>query len=485
MDDEFGVIVVGGGISGLATCYYLQQLSKKTRRQIHLTLIEAGPRLGGKILTDRINDMVIEAGPDSFFTQKPWALELCKELGLTDKLVQADRNTRGTYILNHGKLSKLPQGTETGLPTKLTPFLRTDLISAAGKLRAITDLVKPGRKETDDESVASFFGRRFGKEFTEKIAEPLFAGIYAGDVNDLSTKAVIPRFAELEHARGSLIRSMMNARKNTSTSGSPPSFFTLKEGLAELVDELLSNLDKPEILLNSKVAALSVPGLARGNWFGVILEDGRGLRANAVVLTTPAFVTEKLVRKVDEQSADLLATIPYVSTATVSIAFKQDALEKKVEGHGFLVPRNEKEIVTGCTWTSSKWPGHAPDGILLVRCFVGWAGHEEFVQLDDATLIEKIRDFLKRVAGISAEPIFSKVYRWNKALPQYNVGHVERVEKLEKVLSRIDGLYLTGAAYHGVGLPDCIHEAATTAQRILNKADEKRNATTLVSPPHG
>jgi protoporphyrinogen/coproporphyrinogen III oxidase len=470
LDGEYEVIVVGGGISGLATCYYLQQLSRQARRNIHIILIESGSRLGGKILTDRINGMVIEGGPDSFFTQKPWALDLCKELDLSDRLLQADVKTRGTYILNHGKLTRLPQGTETGMPTKIWPFMGTDLISTTGKLRALMDLVIFRRSGNDDESVASFFTRRFGREFLEKIAEPLFAGIYAGDVHELSSKAVIPRLADLEQTHGSLIRGMMNERKKMKSSGPTPTFFTLKEGLVELVDGLVSHLDKPEILLNTKVAALSVPGLAGGDWLGVVLEDGRGIRANAVVLSTPAYITENLIRKVDEQSADLLATIPYVSTATVSMAFKEDDLGKKVEGHGFLVPRNENEIVTGCTWASSKWTGHAPPGMLLVRCFVGWAGHEEALQLDDTVMVQRIRDFLKRIADISAEPVLTHVYRWNKALPQYNIGHVERVEKFERAVSRMDGLFVTGAAYHGVGLPDCIHEAALTAQRVLKIA---------------
>lgn len=469
------MIVVGGGISGLATCYYLQDIAKKTGKNIHPTLIEAGTRLGGKIHTDHIDGLVIEAGPDSFFTQKSWALDLCKELGLSDRLVPADQNNKGTYILNRNKLSKLPQGTETGMPTKLVPFLGTDLISTAGKLRALMDFVIPGRKDKEDESVAAFFSRRFGKEFLEKIAEPLFAGIYAGDVNELGMRAVFPRLAELESAHGSLIRSMMSARKKMQSSNSSPApnFFTLKGGLGGLIDSIVSRLDNSTIMLNSRVAKLSAPASPNGRSPGVVLDNGKELIPGAVVLATPAYVTEKLVRDIDQQSADLLATIPYVSTATVSMAFKGSALDKKLDGHGFLVPRKENEIVTGCTWTSAKWPSHVTTGTLLVRCFVGWAGHEDFLQMDDNTLVERIREFLKRVADISSQPALTRVYRWKQALPQYNVGHVERIAKLEEALGKVNGLYVTGAAYRGVGLPDCVHEAALTAQKIVKVQAEK------------
>lgn len=468
------MVVVGGGISGLTACYYLQESGKRSGLNLHLTLIEAGARLGGKVLTDRINGFVIEAGPDSFFTQKPWALDLCKELGLSERLVKANQETKGTFILNKGKLSKLPEGTETGTPANIRPFISTDLISPLGKLRALMDFIVPRRKEKEDESVADFFNRRFGKEFLEKIAEPLFAGIYAGDVNYLSMKAVLPRFAELESAHGSLIRSISRARKKMKQSSQPgavPAFFTLKDGLAELIDTLISHLDNTTILLNKSVTRLLPRDLENKSRLGLVLDDGKEMRPYAIVLTTPAYVTEKLVRYIDEETAKLLAMIPYVSTATVSLAFRENELGTKLEGHGFLVPRNASEIVTGCTWSSSKWPGHSPSGTILVRCFCGWAGHEDFFQLDDVALVKKVREFLSRIAHISGTPMLVKVYRMKQALPQYNVGHLGCILELEEKL-RNDGLFVTGAAYHGVGLPDCVHDAELTAQKIVKELIE-------------
>ncbi len=472
LDDTSEVIIIGGGISGLSTCYFVQKLAKTAGKKVRVTLIEEGSRLGGKVLTDRIDGFIIEAGPDSFFTQKRWAQDLCVELGLSDKLVGPDSAARGTYILNHGKLSKLPEGAETGMPTKLMPFLRSNLLSPIGKLRAMMDLVIPKRKETGDESVGDFVSRRFGKEFLQKIAEPLFAGIFAGDANQLSVKAVLPRLTELESVNGSLIRGVMRARKKTSkaASASPsPSFLTLKRGLGAITENIASQLGDSKVLLNSKVTNLRL----NESSFVVGLESGTKLAADVVVLATPAYVTAELVRDINQQAADLLVTIPYSSTATVSLAYKTDELGVKLGGSGFLVPREEGEIITGCTWSSSKWPENAPPGTVLLRCYVGWAGHDGFLQLDDASLIEQVRDFLRRIVGISAEPILVRVYRWKLALPQYTVGHLERMAKLKESLGNVNGLLISGSAYRGIGIPDCIHEGALAAEQVVKVLSEK------------
>jgi protoporphyrinogen/coproporphyrinogen III oxidase len=476
MKGTYEVVVVGGGISGLATCYFTQKRAKDFGSKIHITLIEEGSRLGGKVFTDRIDGFTIEAGPDSFFTQKPWALDLCRELGLTDRLEEPDPAAKGTYILNNGRLSKLPQGAETGMPTKIMPFLRSDLLSPIGKLRALMDLVIPRRKETGDESVGDFIGRRFGREFLEKIVEPLFAGIFAGDAKQLSIKAVAPRLIDLESANGSLIRSMLRLRNKERPSKNvalqaPPSFLTLRDGLVEIIDGLASHLGDSTVLLNNRVITLT----SNEEGFLVTLENGRSLSADVAILATPAYVSARLVHDISKEAEDLLESIPYSSTATVSMAFKKEELDKKLEGYGFLVPRTENEMVTGCTWSSSKWPENAPHGFVLLRCYVGWAGHEEFLQLNDVSLIDSVRGFLTRVVGISAEPVLVKAYRWNRALPQYTVGHLERVSMLMKTLGNAGSLFVTGSAYRGVGLPDCIHEGALTAEQVV-RAVAKRES---------
>ena len=458
--------MVGGGISGLSTCYYLQKLAKN--KEIKITLIESGERLGGKIVTERNKDLVIEAGPDSFFTQKPFALDLCVELGLEKDLVYADPSTRGTFILNKGKLSKLPEGTETGMPTKMMPFLKTDLLSISAKVRALMDIFIPRRKkdENSDESVGSFIRRRFGREFLEKIVEPLYAGIFAGDVYELSAKAIIPRLLDMETNERSLILGTRKARKSMNSKGAraAPTFITLKDGLAELVEVLRHSLNDVTVLTNSSVISVA----KSESTYNLTLSDSSIVHTDVVVLATPSWVASEIVKALDGEISSLLDTIPYVSTATVSIAFKKADIKEIPKGHGFLVPRTENELITGCTWESSKWPGHAPRDILLARCYLGWFGHEEFSELDDDALIQKTRNFISRTSNVDSDPIFSKVYRWNKSLPQYTPGHLQRISKLDTLIKRHNGLYLTGAAYRGVGLPDCIREGYLVSEEIAS-----------------
>ncbi len=482
------IVVVGGGISGLSTCYFLGKLARQNNQAIDLTLVEGEKRLGGKITTDVSDGVIIEGGPDSFFTLKSYALDLCKELGLGSELLAANPESRGTYILSRGKLSKLPEGTETGAPTRLIPFLQTDLLSFSGKIRTLMDLAIPKRKESSDESIGSFIGRRFGREFLVKIVEPLYAGIFAGDVYKLSAKAVLPRLVEMESTHGSLIRGMRHAaavRKNNArfsgkreeAKSSSSTFVTLKGGLLQLAERISSSLGDSSILLNTKVREVSESKSAQGrNQFQVILEGNDGsIEADVVVLSTPAYATSKLLRRLDSAIAFLLDQIQYVSTATVSFAFCKNEVKESIKGHGFLVPRTEGELITGCTWESSKFPGHAPLDVILARCYLGWFDHEEFAQLDDATLVQKVQEFLNRVAGISAQPILTRIYRWNRALPQYTVGHLDRIASLDLLLNNHRGLFLTGAAFHGVGLPDCIHDGHLTAQKVFETAEESED----------
>ena len=480
------VVIIGGGISGLSTCYFVKKLSGSTDQKIHLTLLEADNRLGGKVLTDVNDGLIIEGGPDSFFTQKPWASDLCRELGMLDDMVEANPGTRGTFILNRGRLSRLPDGTEAGMPTKLKPFVFTDLISFGGKLRALMDVFIPRRKILSDESIGSFMGRRFGRQFVVKIVEPLYAGIYAGDVYHLSAKATLPSMVAMESANGSLIRAMRKLRKNGSSraGGRIPghrsaTFVTLKGGMGELVSEIASRLQGVDILSGVEASNISshVPG--NEHRYRISLQDGKHIDADVVVLAVPSNSASRIIRMEDDRVSSILATIPHVSTATVSVAFRKEDIGDEPKGHGFLVPRTEGELVTGCTWESSKWPVHAPTGMFLARCYLGWFGHEEFAELDDDAIIRNVLEFLHRVAGITARPEFTKVYRWNHGLPQYTVGHLERMEMVNKLLGDHPGLFFVGAGYHGVGLPDCIHDASLTAESVVKfvKAGDENNGT--------
>ncbi|MEM0155621.1 MAG: protoporphyrinogen oxidase [Thermoplasmataceae archaeon] len=471
------IAVIGGGISGLSTCYYLEKLSKESGIEIHVSLLESGNRLGGKVLTRTENGLIIDAGPDSFFTQKPWALELCSDLGLSGDLTEANAATKGTFILNSGKLSRLPEGTESGMPTKLRPFVSTDLISFGGKFRALMDLVIPRKSGQEDESIGSFMGRRFGKEFLVKIVEPLYAGIYAGDVNHLSVRSSLQSLVALESEHGSLIRAMSRMKKKSGSGGSTGNrnsrritFVSLKGGMEQLTDSIQKNLKSTKILLDTTVQGIIESKRAAARKFRISLVDGEHMDADAVVLSVPAYAASSILIGMDSRISTILDTIPYVSTAVVSVAYRKTDIESAtgVKGHGFLVPRTEDEIVTGCTWESLKWPIHAPGDTLLARCYVGWFGHEEFRKMDDASLTKSVLDFLGRTAGISARPKFTKVFRWENALPQYTVGHIDRMSQINKLLLDHPGLYFTGSAYHGVGLPDCIHDAYLTAKEIMD-----------------
>ncbi len=467
------VVVIGGGISGLSTCYYLSKMFPEGNDGIHLTLLESGNRLGGKVLTVRDNDCIIEGGPDSFFTQKPWALNLCNELELSSDLMEANPETKGTYILNKGKLSRLPEGTEVGLPTKLRPFVSTDIITPAGKLRALLDLIIPGRKTLEDESIGDFMGRRFGKQFVEKIVEPLYAGIYAGDVYHLSANATLPSLKKIEIENGSLIhgmRSLGKRHRQTNSSKAPRSnsatFVTLRRGMLELIEELEKRMPKVSVNLDCEVKGIKVTSDGKDQKYRIDTNTGNTFIADAVIISLPAYSASRLITDLNERVSKILKTIPYVSTATVSLAFPKPETTGNVTGHGFLVPRTENELVTGCTWESAKWTDHAPDGIFIARCYLGKFGNEKFMKLNDEEMVQTALDFLKRTAGIYAKPIFTRIFRWNMGLPQYTVGHLERIREMETELGKTPGLFMTGAAYRGVGLPDCIHNAELTAYSV-------------------
>lgn len=480
----FEVVLIGGGISGVASSYYIEQLAASKNIPVHLTLIETSGRLGGKIATERLGRVIIEGGPDSFFTQKPFALDLCREIGLSGELEEADPATRGTYILDDGKPVKLPEGTETGMPSKIRPFMSTELISFAGKIRAMFDFVAPRKRSAGDESVGSFITRRFGKEFLLKIVEPMYAGIYAGDVYQLSAESTIPGLVALERNHGSVVRGMRSERGKRAGQNpekktrEAPRFVTLKGGMIGIIEGLCSKLRQTEILLNETATGIFTQPKGGSGKYLVTTSEGRKLVADSVVLAVPAYAAAELIKELNPGLYSLLNGIKYASTATVTLGFPKDETAGKVHGHGVLVPRTEKEMVTGCTWESSKWPDHSTEDILLVRCYIGWFGHDEFMAYDDTSLVKEAGIFLENTFGITASPLLSKVFKWPRALPQYMVGHHELVRSIESENLLLPGIFLTGSAYHGVGVPDCIHDAKSAAEALINYlvADRRQEA---------
>jgi oxygen-dependent protoporphyrinogen oxidase len=466
-------VIVGGGISGLATAFSLHEKAVKAGLPIRCTILESGTSWGGKIVTHRVGDIVTEAGPDSFLSQKPAALDLCRKLGLADQLINTNETGKKASVLHAGRLHDLPEGLLSFVPKQLGPFFRSGLLPWTGLARMGLEIAVPPGPSTGDESLAAFLRRRFGPQAFERVLEPLMAGIYAGDAEHMSLRATFPRFFELEQRYGSVVRGMMAAKKAASpvSAGHPrcTMFVSLKNGLGDLVTALTQQLTKQgvELRLGCRVDALRVRSHQLGRWmYDLVLGDGSALSAESVVLATPAYVSAALLRPLTPIAGGLLDMIPYASTATIAMAFPR-AATNAVEGFGFIVPRIEQRDLIAATWTSLKWPYRAPADQLLVRCYVGGVGREDILQLDDDVLTSKIREELAAICSIKVEPSYVEVNRWWKAMPQYTLGHLDRLAQLDAAVSRYPGLVLTGAGYRGVGIPDCIRDGALAAERVV------------------
>jgi len=444
-------IVVGGGIAGLAAAYELN------RRGVSFSVLERGDRAGGVIFSEEIDEYTIDAGPDALVIQKPAGIALCEELGLGDRLV-ATRLPRLAFIQRGGRLLPLPEASVLGIPTRVGPFLRTRLFSWPGKLRMGAEIFVPRRGDEGDESIGAFMTRRFGREAAAYLAEPLLAGIHAGDVDRLSIRALFPSFVEAERTHGSLLRAFRRAPRPRSRDGA---FKSLPGGLSEMVRALVTALPPNAVRLKKSVARIGGNGP-----FRITTGDGESFDARTVVLATPAYVTGALFADRDAEIARLCAEVPYASTATIAFAFPRDAVGHPLHGSGFVVPRVEATGILAATWLSSKWPHRAPEGQVLLRAFVGGARDPDALGQSDAGLITRALSSLRPLLGISGDPRFARVYRWARANAQHEVGHLARIAAIERALVRHPGLYLTGSGFRGVGIPDCIADARATARHV-------------------
>ena len=460
------VTIIGGGIAGLATAYYLQEKAEAHGMEVDYTLAEATGRWGGEILTERIDGFTIEGGPDLLLTRKPWGIGLCLDLGLEDRLIAPNEERRKTFLAQGRELVPFPEDF-TLVPARFMPIARSRLFSIRGKLRMGLDRFVPPRTSTDDESLASFVRRRVGKEALEKIGGPLLAGIHGADPERLSLLATFPQFADMERKYGSLIKAVRAARKHRTASGdagqAPPMFQTLIGGLGELVEKIVNQL-RGDLRTNCPVTDLA--RLERG--FKVSL-GGDVLKTDVVVLAAPAFAVADLLDGIAPPLSAELRRIRYVSSGTVALAYrKADVLaQHNLDGFGFLVPKSEGRRITGCTWVSSKLGHRAPHDGVLIRGFVGGDAREDVLEMPDEMLVHAVREDLAHVMGLTAEPLFSRIHRWRKGRPQFDVGHLDRVAKMESFADDQPGLYLTGSAYRGSSVPDCVRQAVETAHRIL------------------
>ncbi|MEK4110543.1 oxygen-dependent protoporphyrinogen oxidase [Paenibacillus sp. DS2363] len=458
-DKKRRVVVVGGGLTGLSAAFYIRKHYREAGVEPVITLVEKSSSMGGMIETLHRDGFVIEKGPDSFLARKTAMIDLAKELEIDHELVSQNPESKKTYIMQRGKLHPMPAGLVLGIPTELRPFLRSGLVSPAGKLRALMDFVIPPRRTTEDESLGYMIERRLGAEVLENLTEPLLAGIYAGDMRRLSLKATFPQFGEVERDYGSLIRGMMTGRKpaETHTGTKRSAFLNFRQGLQSLVHALVHELQDVDQRLNTAVKSLQRLDGAQTR-YRVELGNGEMLEADDVVVTVPTYVASELLKPHVDTAA--LDAINYVSVANVVLAFEKKEVEHVFDGSGFLVPRKEGRNITACTWTSTKWLHTSPDDKVLLRCYVGRSGDEQNVELPDEALTNLVLKDLRETMGIEAVPIFSEITRLRKSMPQYPVGHLQHIAALREELgSKLPGVYIAGAGYEGVGLPDCIRQA--------------------------
>ncbi|MGH7265175.1 MAG: protoporphyrinogen oxidase, partial [Candidatus Rokuibacteriota bacterium] len=452
----FRVAVVGGGIAGLAAAHRLVEASGARGTPVDVTLFEAGDRLGGTIRTERVDDFLVEAGPDSFITEKPWALALAERIGLGPRLCRTDDRFRRTYVARAGRLHPLPEGFLLLAPVRLAPFLGSALFSWRGKARMGLDLVLPRRRSEEDESLGAFVRRRLGREALERVAEPLVAGIYTADAERLSLAATMPRFLALERRHRSLIlglRRSAGVREVTGASGARWSLFvTLAGGMGELVDALAARLPRETVRLGCRIVAAT---RVDGGW-RLHAADGGTTAVAGVVLAGAAPAMAPIVRAADADLARLLAGVRYASSATVTLAYRRAAVRHALDGFGFVVPRGEGRALLACTFSSVKYPGRAPEGYALLRGFLGGAGRGAVLDRDDSDLVRLVEADLAALVGAARPPVLGRVARHRGAMPQYDVGHLDRVAALERRVGSLPGLALAGAAYRGVGIADCV-----------------------------
>jgi protoporphyrinogen/coproporphyrinogen III oxidase len=447
------IAIIGGGITGLAAALRLHDAG------VPFLLLEAESRLGGKILTERVGGFIVEGGPDCFLASKPDGVALVRHLDLESRLCSTDPMHRGSYVRRNGRLHRLPEGLTGLVPTRVGPLLSTGTLTPLGRLRASLEPFIRASAPNDDETIARFARRRFGREAYDWLIEPLLSGIYAGDGEQLSLAATFPLLAELERREGSVLRAM--ARRRSASAG----FVTLLGGLAEMVGALVRCLPAEQLRLGSAVVALE----SRGPAFQLELAHGPAVAADRVILAVPAPVAARLADPVDRALGDELRGIPFVSTATVSLGYGPGSLKQPLSGYGFLSPRAAGGAIVAGTWTSNKFPGRAPPGATLVRFFIGRAGAERTLEQPDDVLIHLARSEMARIAGVSATPALARVFRWPQSMPQYVVGHRARLDRIAQLLARHPGLSLAGASYSGVGIPDCIASGWTAAEDAITQ----------------
>lgn len=476
------IVIIGAGATGLGAAYALKN-ELQGNKDVEFMVLEKDDRTGGQIKTVVDGDFVFECGPDCFISDKPAVIEAAEKLGISDELSSTRSESGGTYILTNGKLVRMPEGVMMMIPTKFKPFIGTKLLSWPGKIRAAMDIMVPRRKNLDDdETLASFVNRRLGKEILDRLAEPLVGGIHASDPDTMSLASTFPRFLQMERDDRSLIMAMLKSkrkmakmRKNMPAPdpSAPPKkrwtmFVSFKKGMQTFTDALTAAIGKDAIKLKTEVLGIERADRPDGGTSYKLRLKGVGdIEADAVVVTALSQETAKMMSTLDPTLAEALSEINCVSSATVSVLYKKTDIPIELDANGVLVPKVEKREIMAMTWTTSKWPHRASDEYVMIRCFVGGAFRQELVSLSDDEIMRLVKNELKTIMGITVDPEKTVITRWVKSMPQYTMGHSDRLKTIRDREASLDGIYLAGASYAGVGVPDCLKNGAAAALEAL------------------
>jgi oxygen-dependent protoporphyrinogen oxidase len=458
------VAIIGGGISGLCAALCLEE-ARSAGSAVEYTLFEASPRLGGVLVTERVDGCLVEAGPDSFITEKPWAANLCRKIGLGDQLIGSNDQERKTYILVSGRLVVMPDGLMFMVPTKVLPTVFSPLFSLRTKLKMAAELFHPPHQASQDETVAEMVKRHYGPEMVDRLADPLLSGVYGGEASQLSVRAVLGRFSEMEAKHGSLGRAMLAARKKMAAAPkrpTPPLFTSLRDGMQQMVDAVISRLDRSSLRTSTPVQSVIAQD---GGW--TVSAGYESDHFDALIVATPAPAASELLRMADERLTNELGEVRYSSSITVTLGYDDKVRRSLPPGFGFLVPRSEGRHMLAATFVHNKFPHRAPENRAIVRCFLGGARDEQILDFSDSEILRIVQTELMQIIHLEAEPLFTRVYKWRGAMAQYSVGHLDRLQRIETMVRNLPGLSLAGNAFNGIGVPDCVRSGTEAAAKAL------------------
>ncbi len=470
--DNQRLAIIGGGISGLAAAQRLERIGA----QLDVTLLEAGPRLGGVLQTEYADGFCLELGPDSILSRLPWAVDLCREIGFDDQLVSTNSSPSGVHVVCRGRLERIPEGLALMAPRRVWPFVTTRILSLRGKLRMAADYVIPRRRDDADETLTEFSCRRLGREAFERLVQPLASGIYMGDPDKLGIRATFPQFVEMEQKYGSLIRAARAGMRKGPAAGDPAGpqyslFVAPRRGMNQLVEALTAQLTSCHIQRGQRVENVRHDA-SGGGWLVEVADVATGDRRQetfaGVILALPAYQAGPLLSTACPELGGLLSAIPYAGCVVTNLAYDEGAIPRPLSSFGFVTPHVEHRPVVACTYSSVKYPGRAPAGKVLLRAFLGGACYPEVFEWSDERVLDAVRGELKQLLGISEPPRLSKIVRWRRSMPQYTVGHLERVERINQLVAALPGVELAGNGFGGVGIPHCIHTGQTASGRVVD-----------------